>query len=113
VSDAGEIVVTFDHATVDLDALQRAVYAMADAASADIRVNGSEFVCTLFPRAPDADEAELRHQLRVEVNDQLLRARIAHQTEPIRNLVFALAFSGTGLIGTGADGAGQDEASQP
>jgi hypothetical protein len=33
------------------------------------------------------------------VNDQILRARIAKETEPLRNLVFALAFSQTGLVG--------------
>jgi hypothetical protein len=32
------------------------------------------------------------------VNDQILRVRIARETEPLRNLVFALAFSQTGLV---------------
>ena len=31
------------------------------------------------------------------MNDQILRVRIAKETEPLRNLVFALAFSQTGL----------------
>ena len=36
---------------------------------------------------------DLKHRFRLEVNDQILRARIAKETEPLRNLVFALAFS--------------------
>jgi His-Xaa-Ser system protein HxsD len=95
---AGEITLAFDQATVDLDALQRSAYAMAAEMTVDIRVSGSDYSCTLFPRGRDADADELRHRFRAEVNDQILRARIAKETEPLRNLVFALAFSQTGLI---------------
>ena len=94
----------FDQATVDLDALQRAVYAVAAEMTVDIRVGGADYVCTLFPRAPDAAGDELRHRFRAEVNDQVLRVRIAKQTEPLRNLVFALAFSQTGLAEGEAEG---------
>ena len=58
------------------------------------------YVCTLFPRSEPADLAELSHRLRSEVNDQELRLRIAAETEPLRNLIFAVAFSRTGLAGT-------------
>ena len=37
------------------------------------------------------------HRMRSEVIDQSLRLRIARETEPLRNLIFALAFSRTGL----------------
>jgi hypothetical protein len=40
----------------------------------------------------------------MEVNDQILRSRIAKETEPLRNLVFALAFSQTGLADAGEEG---------
>ena len=43
------------------------------------------------------DPDELRHRIRSEVIDQTLRLRIARETEPVRNLIFALAFSQTGL----------------
>ena len=52
----------------------------------------------LFPREGDTTDDELKHRFRAEVNDQILRLRIAKETEPLRNLVFALAFSRTGLI---------------
>lgn len=94
---AAEIMLVFDRATVDLDALQRSVYAVAAEMTVDIRVCGVGYVCTLFPRRQDTADDELRHRFRAEVNDQILRVRIAKETEPLRNLVFALAFSRTGL----------------
>jgi His-Xaa-Ser system protein HxsD len=98
VSGAVEITLVFDRATVDLDALQRSAYAVTAEMTVDIRVSGADYVCTLFPRAPDAVGDELKHRFRAEVNDQILRVRIAKETEPLRNLVFALAFSQTGLV---------------
>jgi His-Xaa-Ser system protein HxsD len=99
VSDgyAGEITLIFDQTTVDLDALQRSAYAVAAEMTVDIRLSGKDYVCTLFARHLDADD-QLQHRFRAEVNDQILRARIAKETEPLRNLVFALAFSQTGLV---------------
>ncbi len=89
--------VQFDQAVVQLDALQRAVYAVADVMTVDIAVSSGRFVCTMYARNPADDEDELAHRLRAEVIDQTLRLRIADQTEPLRNLIFALAFSRTGL----------------
>ncbi len=101
---AAEITLVFDQATVDLDALQRSAYAVAAEMTVDIRVCGADYACTLFPRAQDATDEALKHRFRAEVNDQILRARIAKQTEPLRNLVFALAFSQTGLVEVEAEG---------
>jgi len=95
---AAEISLVFDQATVDLDALQRSAYAVAAEMTVDIRISGADYVCTLFPRTQDTVDDELKHRFRAEVNDQILRARIAKETELLRNLVFALAFSQTGLV---------------
>jgi His-Xaa-Ser system protein HxsD len=95
--DAEKTEVSFDRATVDLDALQRAAYAVADAMSVDITVSGDRFICTMYPRDHGADPSVLAHRMRTEVVDQTLRLRIAAETEPLRNLIFALAFSKTGL----------------
>ena len=103
-SGAVEITLAFDQATVDLDALQRAAYVVAAEMTVDIRVCGADYACALFPRTRDATEDELKHRFRAEVNDQILRARIAKETEPLRNLVFALAFSQTGLVDGEAEG---------
>lgn len=98
--DAGDekITINFDQATVDLDALQRSAYAVAAEMTVDIRVSGAVYACTLFPRLQGAVADDLKHRFRAEVNDQILRARIAKETEALRNLVFALAFSRTGLV---------------
>ncbi len=93
-----EVTLVFDQATVDLDALQRSAYAVAAEMTIDIRVSGADYVCMLFPRTPDSIDDDLKHRFRAEVNDQILRVRIAKETEPLRNLVFALAFSQTGLV---------------
>jgi His-Xaa-Ser system protein HxsD len=94
---AVSFVVKFDAKTVTLDALQRAVYALSDVASVDIRDAGSEYICEIFPKE-EASTNDVDHRIRIGVIDQMLRQRIAEQTEPIRNLIFALAFSRTGLI---------------
>ncbi len=99
-----EITLAFDQVTADLDALQRSAYAVAAEMTVDIRAYGTEYVCTLFPRKSDSEGEELKHRFRAEVNDQVLRVRIAKETEPLRNLVFALAFSQTGLAETEAEG---------
>jgi His-Xaa-Ser system protein HxsD len=93
----GEIVLTFDQATVELDALQRSAYAVAGEMTVDIRVSGTDYTCALLPRKRETAGEELKHRFRMEVNDQILRVRIGRETEPLRNLVFALAFSQTGL----------------
>jgi His-Xaa-Ser system protein HxsD len=89
--------VSFDQLTVELDSLQKAAYALADLMTVDISVVGDRYVCELFPRYADADFDVLAHRMRSEVIDQTLRFRIARETEPLRNLIFALAFSRTGL----------------
>ena len=96
-SDANTPRVTFDSSTVQLDAVQRAAYAVAALMTVDIRASADEYLCTLHPRDPDADPSELMHRMRSEVIDQTLRLRIAQETEPLRNLIFSLAFAQTGL----------------
>lgn len=101
-SSADDAEIGFDQATTDLDALQRAAYAVADLMTVDIRASDHEYVCTLFARQPGDDLEALKHRIRSEVIDQTLRQRIARETEPLRNLIFALAFSQTGLAETEA-----------
>ena len=96
--------IRFDATTTELDALQRAAYAVADLMTVDIRASGTDFTCTLFPRRTGLDEDTLKHRIRAEVIDQALRLRIAKETEPVRNLIFALAFSETGLADGGNPG---------
>ncbi len=85
---------------IPLEALERSLYALADRATGIIKDAGDNWVLILVPRAEDADLETLGHELRQEVNDQSLRVKIAERTDPIRNLVFALAFSRSGLVET-------------
>ncbi|HEY0935164.1 MAG TPA: hypothetical protein VGD91_15640 [Trebonia sp.] len=110
---ATRLSLAFAQDTMDLDALQRAAYALARFATADIRVDGADYAVTLFPRGEGVTEgalADLAHRFRAEANDHVLRARIARETDPLRNLVFALAFSATGLIEGEAAGSADDDA---
>jgi His-Xaa-Ser system protein HxsD len=95
--DLEEVEISFDKGTTELDALQRTVYALDDLMTVDIRESGTDYVCTLFPRRSGLDKDTLKHRIRAELVDQTLRLRIAKETEPIRNLIFALAFSETGV----------------
>ena len=99
-SDTAALVSHWSKSVVPLEALERAVYALADRASATIEDRDNEWAVVLEPRHGEADLAALAHALRQEVNDQSLRVKIAARTEPIRNLVFALAFSRAGLAET-------------
>lgn len=90
-------------AVVPLEALERAIYALADRATGVISDDGSLWAVTLHPRSSEIDIASLAHALRQEVNDQALRVKIAERTDPVRSLVFALAFSRSGLVETATD----------
>ena len=102
--DPDAVKISFDKSITELDALQRAAYAVADLMTIDIRTSGTDYICTLFPRRTGLDADTLKHQIRTEVIDQTLRLRIAKETEPLRNLIFALAFSETGLAHDGRTG---------
>ena len=64
---AAGITLAFDQATVDLDALQRSAYAVAAEMTVDIRVSGTDYACTLFPRGKDTiSRVERHHRRRAE-----------------------------------------------
>jgi His-Xaa-Ser system protein HxsD len=88
----------WDQSTVPLEALERALYALADQVTGSLESAGDMWRMLVHPRGPVRDRELLTHRLRQEVNDQTLRVRIAERTDPVRNLVFALAFSRSGLV---------------
>lgn len=94
-----EHILSFDCAAHSLDAVQRAAYRFSDRMSCDVceRNGTTEVTVHLGENAgePDAVLADFRN----EVLDQVLRERIRAETGEVRNLVLALAFSKTGLIG--------------
>lgn len=90
--------------TVPLEALERALYALADRATGAIRDGGDVWKVDLHARVQVNDVDALTHTFRQEVNDQTLRLSIATRTDSVRNLIFALAFSRSGLVESGAEG---------
>jgi His-Xaa-Ser system protein HxsD len=90
--------VSFDATAYSADAIQRAAYRFSDRLSLDLqRVNGN-YVCTLRLKDDLADQAnDVLADFRNEVLDQTLRERIRSETEGVRNVILALAFSNTGL----------------
>lgn len=89
--------------TVPLEAIERALYELADRVTGEIFPVGDCWRVTLYPRGTEDGVEDLAARLRQEVTDQTLRLRIAQRTDPIRNVVFALAFSRSGLIDSHGD----------
>ena len=91
--------VVFDLSGYSIDAIQRAAYRFSDRLSVDIHSEAGGYRCLLHlegePTEGDADVVVA--DFRVEVLDQVLRERIRGETEQVRNLILAFAFSNTGL----------------
>jgi His-Xaa-Ser system protein HxsD len=91
--------VSFEASAHSSDAIQRAVYRLSDRLSCDLATEPELFQCTLHITSDDEDEVEATlGDFRNEVLDQTLRERIRGETQEVRNLILALAFSETGLI---------------
>jgi len=88
---------TFDAASHSADAIQRAAYRFSDRVSCELTSGEDEHRCVLTAvGAPDIDA--LVADFRTEILDQVLRERIRAETEPIRTMILAQAFSKTGLV---------------
>ena len=90
--------VSFAESAHSADAIQRAAYRFSDRLALDLKRMNGEFVCTLLIDEELQDRVdEIAADFRTEVLDQVLRERIRNETEDVRNLILALAFSNTGL----------------
>ena len=97
---AKTVSVNFDSRVFSLIAVKKAAYKYIDSFSADISINTDEVRCLLKLTSPRSDEscASLVDDFKKEVLDQDLREKLKVETEPIRNLILAHAFSKTGII---------------
>jgi His-Xaa-Ser system protein HxsD len=91
-------VVSFAASTASVDAIQRAAYRFSDRLSCELIPGHDEYRCVLVPISDDQDIRALVADFRTEVLDQVLRERIRTETEPIRTMILAHAFSRTGVI---------------
>ena len=89
--------------TTPLEAIERALYKLAAQLSGSVDEINGRWAVEIHPRSRDANVDGLTHQMRQEVTDQTLRLRIAERTDPIRNLIFAMAFSRSGLSSGGSE----------
>jgi His-Xaa-Ser system protein HxsD len=87
-----DIVVVFDASSHAADAIQRAAYKYCAHFSMELQRDGENLRCLLQFLSDDADPG-LVADFRTEVLDQVLRQRIRNETEGVRNLILALAFS--------------------
>jgi His-Xaa-Ser system protein HxsD len=94
---AAAIEVSFAAATTSIEAIQRAAYRFCDRFSCELLPGEETHRCLLTPAAATDVEAEIG-SFRTEVLDQTLRERIRAETEAIRTMILAQAFSKTGVI---------------
>ena len=89
---------TFDAANHSADAIQRAAYRFSDRVSCELMSGEVEHCCALTAVGDIDIDGTLVADFRTEVLDQVLRERIRAETEPIRTMILAQAFSKTGLV---------------
>lgn len=91
--------IRFDARVFSLLAVKKAAYRYLDKFAAEIRLESPEIICMVKCMRPLSPThlAELLDDFRKEVLDQDLREQIKSETEPIRRLILAHAFSQTGL----------------
>jgi His-Xaa-Ser system protein HxsD len=89
----------FANDVFSIDAIKRAAYRLSDRVVVDIAPDATGISCTLRAAAGarNSNLTDAERDFRTEVLDQDLRAQIAKETEPLRNLILSLAFSKTGL----------------
>jgi len=95
-----KIDVTFDLAVFSLDAVKTACYKFLDRFTSDIELCDGRIIChlTFDDKSSEVQISANVDNLKKEALDQDLRLKLKTETEPIRNLILAHAFSKTGLI---------------
>ena len=96
-----QILIRFDDRIISLPAVKKAAYKYINSFAVDFSLESNEILCALTFTAPTTEEVSLKlvEDFKKEALDQDLREQIKKETEPIRNLIFALAFSKTGIVG--------------
>ena len=101
-SDEGvhTLTVTFDGKVYSLIAVKKAAYKHSHVFTADIVVVDVEIRCLITFEQPVTEEQGFRliNEFKKEVLDQDLRDKLKVETESVRNVILAHAFSKTGLI---------------
>ncbi len=96
-----QILIRFDDRIISLPAVKKASYKYINSFAVDFSLKDNEILCALTFTAPTTEESALRlaEDFKKEALDQDLREQVKAETEQIRNLIFALAFSKAGIVG--------------
>jgi His-Xaa-Ser system protein HxsD len=91
---------TFDEKVYSLNAVKKAAFRHLRGFTTDISIVNEQIHCLLTFPSPVTDDEGLRlaNELKKEVLDQDLRERLKAETEDVRNVILAHAFSKTGLV---------------
>jgi His-Xaa-Ser system protein HxsD len=85
--------VEFDQATQSLEVLNAAAYRLLGSAICKIDPIGTKYVVSVAASAAaSTDVDDLGRRFMATVIDENVRQQIAQRTEPVRNLILALAF---------------------
>lgn len=87
----------FDASGYSIDAIQRAAYKFCDRFALEVTGDGQVFLCRLDFRSDVTDRSSIARSFKTEVLDQVLRERIRAETEGVRNVILAVAFSNAHL----------------
>ena len=99
-SDTRSLSLTFDSAVYSLNAVKSAAFRLLRSFTTDISVVGGQIHCVLTFVSPVKEQVaeRLALEFKKEILDQDLRERLKVETEAVRNVILAHAFSKTGLI---------------
>lgn len=101
----GSFSITFDGSLYRLESIKKACYKFLDRCSVVLASEGSNMMTANFMMISGVkDKASIEllvQEICNEVLDQDLRETIAEETEPLRNLILAHAFSQTSLVNQG------------
>jgi His-Xaa-Ser system protein HxsD len=87
----------FDTSGYSMDAIQRAAYKFCDRFALEITSDGQVLRCKLDFAPEVTDQSSVVRSFKTEVLDQVLRERIRTETEGVRNVILAVAFSNARL----------------
>ena len=95
-----DISLTFDLNVYTIEVLKKSAYRYIDIFSVNFETKDNYVICTLSFAAKSTEDqcAYYADQYKKEVLDQDLRNSIKKETEAVRNLILAHAFSKTGLV---------------
>jgi His-Xaa-Ser system protein HxsD len=95
-----DLILVFDAAVYSINAIKKAAYKSINRFSINIENEDNSIKCTLTFKE-SASKEQIKYyvdEFKKEILDQDLRELIKKETEGVRNLILAHAFSKTGLI---------------